>query len=80
MLRIIAPPLGKIQPRIEILITMVGREILDIEDVAHGVLVMWEVNLVGVVVVVVFKHLERSIRSWLKFGLAFVGEAVITKV
>ena len=45
MLRIIYPPLGKIRPRIEILITMVGREIFDVEDVAHGVLVTWDVAL-----------------------------------
>ena len=51
MLRIISPPLGKIRPRIEIFITMVGREIFDIEDVAHGVLVAWNVDLVGIVVV-----------------------------
>ena len=79
MLRIISPPLGKIRPRIEILIIMVGRVILDVEDVAHGVLVAWEVDLVGVLVVV-FKHLEGSVLSWSKFGLAFMGEAVLAKV
>ena len=42
---------------------MVGREIFDIEDVAHGVLVAWDVDLVGVVVVA-FKNLEGSIGSW----------------
>ena len=57
---------------------MVGREIFDVEDVAHGVLVAWNVNLV--VVVLAFKHLEGSICSWSKFGLAFVGEAVLSKV
>ena len=41
MLRIISPPLGKIRPRIEILITMVRGEIFDIEDVTHRVLVAW---------------------------------------
>ena len=46
------PPLGKIRPRIESVITMVWREVLDVEDVAHIVLVSWEVDLVGVVVVV----------------------------
>ena len=51
MLRGISPPLGKIRPRIEILITMVGREIFDVEDVAHGVLVAWNVDIVGIVVV-----------------------------
>ena len=51
MLRIISPPLGKIRPRIEILITMVRGEIVDVEDIAHGVLVAWVVDLVGVVVV-----------------------------
>ena len=63
MLRIISPPLGKIRPRIEILITMVQGEIVDVEDVAHGVLVPWDVDLLGVVVVA-FKHLEGSIDSW----------------
>ena len=79
MLRIISPPLGKIRPRIEILITMVRGEIFDVEDVAHGVLVAWDVDLVCVVVVA-SKHLEGSIGSWEKFGLAFVGEAVLAKV
>ncbi len=63
MLRIISPPLGKIQPQIEIFITMVGREIFDVEDVAHGVLAAWNVNLVCIVVVAC-KHLEGSISSW----------------
>ena len=78
MLRIISPPLGKIRPWIEIFITMVGREIFDVEDVANGVLVTWDVDLVSVVVA--FKHLEWSFRSWSKFGLAFMGEAVLAKV
>ena len=42
---------------------MVGRKIRDIEDIAHIVLVAWDVDLVGVVVVV-FGHLEGSIGSW----------------
>ena len=79
MLRIISPPLGKIRPRIEILITMVGQEIFDVEDVAHGVLVTRDVDLVCVVVVAC-KHLEWSICAWSKFGLAFLGKAVIAKV
>ena len=79
MLRIISPPLGKIHPRIEILIAMVGREIFDVEDVAHGVLVVWDVDLVCVVVVAC-KHLEGSIRSWSKLGFAFLWEAVLVKV
>ena len=79
MLRIISPPFGKIRPRIEILITMVRGEIFDVEDVAHGVLVVWDVDLVGAVVVAC-KHLEGSIRSWSKFGLVFVGEAVLAKM
>ena len=58
---------------------MVGREIFDVEDVAHGVLVAQEVDLAGVVVVA-FKYLEGSIRSWSKFGFVFVGEAVLAKV
>ena len=60
ILRIISPPLGKIRPRIEIHITMVRGEIFDVEDVAHGVLVAWDVDL-ECVVVVVCKHLEGSI-------------------
>ena len=62
MLRIISPPLGKIRPRIEILITMVRGEIFDVEDVAQGVLVAWDANLLCIVVVAC-KHLEGSIRS-----------------
>ena len=46
-----SPPLGKIRPRIEILITMVWGEIGDVKDVAHVVLVAWEIDLVSVVVV-----------------------------
>ena len=44
-------PLGKIRPRIKSFITMVWREVLDVEDDAHIVLVLWEVDLVGIVVV-----------------------------
>ena len=58
---------------------MEGREIFDVEDVAHGVLVAWNVDLLGVIIVAC-KHLEGSICSWSKFGLAFVGEAVLVKV
>ena len=36
---------------VEILITMVRREIGDVEDVAHIVLVTWEIDLASVVVV-----------------------------
>ena len=79
MLRIISPPMGKIRPQIEILITMVRGEIEDVEDVAHVVLVSWEFNLVGVVVAAC-EHLEWSIGSRDKFGLAFIGEAVLAKV
>ena len=79
MLRIISPPLGKIRPRIEILITMVGREIFDVEDVAHGVLVTRDDDLVCVFIVAC-KHLEWSIHAWSKFGLAFLGKAVLAKV
>ena len=66
MLRIISPPLGEIRPRIESFISMVWREVLDVEDVAHGVLVAWDVDLVGVVIVAC-KRLEGSIRSGKKF-------------
>ena len=79
MLRIISPPLGKILPRIKFSITMEGREIFDVEDVAHVVLVAWEVDLVSVVVVAC-KHLEGSIRSWSKLGFVFLWEAVLAKV
>ena len=51
MLRIISPPLGKIRPRIKFFITMERREIFDVEDVAHAVLVAREVDIVSVVVV-----------------------------
>ena len=71
MLRIISPPLGKIRPQIKFFITMEGREVFDVEDVAHGVLVAWNVDLVGVVIVAC-KHLEGAIRSWSKLGLAFL--------
>ena len=79
MVRIFSPPLGKILPRIEIFITMVGREIFDVEDVAHEELVAWNVDLVGIVVVAC-KHLEGSIRSWSKLGFVFLWEAVLAKV
>ena len=74
-----SPPLGKIRPRIEFFITVAGREIFDIEDVAHIVLVAREVDLVSVVVVAC-KHLEGSIRSWSKLGLPFLWKAVLAKV
>ena len=79
MLRIISPPLGKIRPRIKFFITVEGREVLDIEDIAHVVLVAGEVDLVSVVVVAC-KELEGSVRSWSKFGLVFLGKAVLAKV
>ena len=79
MLRIISPPLGKIRPRIKIFITMEGREIFDVEDVAHVVLVAREVDLISVVILSC-KYLERSIRSWSKLGLAFLGKTVLAKV
>ena len=41
---------------------MVWREVFDIEDVAHIVLVAWEDDLVSVVVVAC-KHLDGSIGS-----------------
>ena len=63
MPHIISPPLGKIRPRIEILIAMVRGEIVDVEDVAHGELVAWDVGLVDIVVIAL-KHLEGSIGSW----------------
>ena len=59
MLRIISPPLGKIHPRIKIFITMERREIFDVEDVAHVVLVAREGDLVSIVVVAC-KHLDRK--------------------
>ena len=41
---------------------MVGRKVLDIENVAHVVLVVRELDLISVIVVVC-EHLEGSIRS-----------------
>ena len=79
MLRIISPPLGKIRPQIKFFITMEGREIFDVEDVAHVVLVVWKVDLVSVVVIAC-KHLEGSIRSGSKLGLAFLWKAFLAKV
>ena len=79
MLCIISPPLGKIRPRIEILITMVWRKILDVEDVAHVVLVAREVDLVSIVVLAC-EHLEGSICSWSKLILAFLWKALLVKV
>ena len=62
MLRIISPPpLGEIRLRIGILI-MVFVQVLDIEDVAYIVLVAWDVDLIGVVIVAC-EHLEGSIGS-----------------
>ena len=58
---------------------MVGRKILDSEDIAHAVLATGEVDLVSVVVVAC-KHLEGSVRLWSKFGLAFLWKAVLAKV
>ena len=58
---------------------MVRGEIFDVEDVAHVVLVTWKVDLVSVVVVAC-KHLEGSIRSWMKLGFALLWEAVLAKV
>ena len=51
----------------------------DVEDVAHVVLVAGEVDLVSVVVVAC-EHLEGPVHSWSKFGLAFLGKAVLVKV
>ena len=79
MLRIISPPLGKIRPRIEFFITMEGREIFDVEDVAHVVFVAREVDLVSIVVVSC-EHLEGSICSWMKLRLAFLWKALLAKV
>ena len=58
---------------------MVRGEIGDVEDVAHVVLVAWEVDLVSVVIVAC-KHLEGSICSWSKLGFAFLWETVLAKV
>ena len=79
MLRIISPPLGKIRPRIKFFITMEGREIFDIENVAHVVLVAREVDLVSVVIVAC-EHLEGSICSCSKLRLAFLWKALLAKV
>ena len=58
---------------------MEGREIFEVEDVAHVGLVAREVDLVSIVVVAC-KHLEGSIRSWSKLGFAFLWETVLAKV
>ena len=58
---------------------MVWGEIFDVEDVAHGILVAWEVDLASVVIVSC-EHLERSIRSWSQLGLAFLWKALLAKV
>ena len=50
MLRIISPPLGEICPRIVIFITMVWGQVLDVEDAAYVILVAWDVDLVGVII------------------------------
>ena len=51
MLRIIFLPLGEIRPRIVLFITMVLGQVFDVEDVTYVLLVTWDVDLVGVVVV-----------------------------
>ena len=64
MLSIISPPpLGEIRPWIVIFITMVLGQVFDVECVAHIVLVSWDVDLVGVVVVAC-EYLEWAIDSW----------------
>ena len=52
MLRIISPPhLGEICPRIVIFLTMVWGQVLDVECATYIILVTWDVDLVGVVIV-----------------------------
>ena len=63
MLRIIFPPLGEIRPWIVLFITMVLGQVFDVEDVANVVLVAWDVDLVGSVVVSC-DHLEWAVGSW----------------
>ena len=79
MLRIFSPPLGEIHSRIVLFITMVLGQVFDVEDVANVVLVAWDVDLVGVVIVVC-DHLEWSVGSWEYLGLAFLGEAVFAEM
>ena len=79
MLRISSTPLVKIRPLIEFFITMEGREIFDVEDVAHIVFVVREVDLVSVVVVSC-EHLEGSICSRSKLRLAFLWKVLLAKV
>ena len=55
------PPLGN--PRIVIFITMVLGQVFDAECVTHIVLVLWDVDLVGIVVVAC-GYLEWAIDSW----------------
>ena len=45
------PPLGEIRPWIMLFITMVLGQVFDVEDVANVVLVTWDVDLIGIVVV-----------------------------
>ena len=73
------PPLGEIRPRIMIFITMVLGQVLDVEDIAYIVLVTWNVDLAGIVVVAC-EHLEGSIGSRKYLGLALLGEAVLPEM
>ena len=54
---------GVTRPWIVIVTTMVLGQVLDIEDVAYVVLVAWDVDLVGVLIVT-DEDFEESIGSW----------------
>ena len=72
-------PWGRSVLGFEFFITMEGREIFDVEDVAHIVFVVREVDLVSVVVVSC-EHLEGSICSRSKLRLAFLWKVLLAKV
>ena len=71
--------MGEIRPRIVIFITMVLGQVFDVECVAHIVLVSWDVDLVGVVVVAC-EYLEWVIGSWKELGLALLGKMILAEM
>src|ERR1041385_7637496 len=73
------PPLGKIRQRIKVSITMVRREVGDVEGVAHRVLVGGDVHRVGVVVDL-GENLEWPVGTRKKLGLAGVQEPVFAEM
>ena len=59
--------------------TMERREVFDVEDVTHIVLVSWDVDLVGIVVVAC-EYLEWAIGSWKELGLALLGKTILAEM